>query len=79
MLSDILRQTLDAAPKRCVVGKWVLSQTPEDQELLTQVFKSPKVVMSDLYRRLADEIGVPYGITSFKSHMKGVCTCQQAS
>jgi hypothetical protein len=74
MLSDILRQTLDAPARKCVVGQWVEEQSKEDQELLKQVFASPRLVMSTLHAKLT-ESGVTFGVTIFKSHIKGTCTC----
>jgi hypothetical protein len=77
MLSDILRQTLDAPHRKCVVGQWVEEQSKEDQELLKQVFDSPRLVMSNLHTKLV-EAGVTFGVTIFKSHIKGTCTCPKA-
>jgi hypothetical protein len=74
MLSDILRQTLDAPARKCVVGQWVDEQSKEDQELLLQVFASPRLVMSTLHNKLMDA-GITFGVTIFKSHIKGTCTC----
>lgn len=75
MLSEILRQTLDAPPKKCIVGKWVDEQSTEDKELLHKVFTSTKIVMSDLHKKLVDNAGVDFGITTFKAHIKGSCVC----
>jgi hypothetical protein len=75
MLTEILRQTLDAPPKKCLVGQWVEEQAPEDQNLLIQVFASSKVVMSDLHKKLVEQAGVTFGVTSFKAHIKGSCVC----
>jgi len=74
VLSDILRQTLDAPAQKCVVGQWVEQQSKEDQELLLQVFASPRLVMSTLHTKLTDA-GITFGVTSFKSHIRGSCTC----
>lgn len=80
MLTEILRQTLDAKPKKCVVGQWVEQQSEEDQDLLHQVFNSNKIVMSDLHKKLVDNAGITFGVTTFKSHIKGTCVCpKQAS
>jgi hypothetical protein len=75
MLSDILRQTLDSPTRKCVVGQWVDKQSKEDQELLQQVFSSSRVVMSTLHAKLTVSGGVTFGVTIFKAHIKGTCTC----
>ena len=75
MLSDILRQTLDAPARKCVVGQWVDKQSKEDQELLQKVFGSQRLVMSTLHAKLTESGGVTFGVTIFKSHIKGSCTC----
>lgn len=75
MLSDILRQTFDAPARKCVVGQWVDKQSKEDQELLQQVLGSQRLVMSTLHARLAESGEITFGVTIFKSHIKGTCTC----
>ena len=75
MLTEILRQTLDAPRKKCIVGQWVDEQKPEDKDLLHKVFTSSKVVMSDLHKKLVDSAGITFGVTSFKAHIKGSCVC----
>jgi hypothetical protein len=59
------------------VGQWVDEQSKEDQDLLQQVFASPRLIMSNLHAKLK-ESGVTFGITIFKSHIKGTCTCPKA-
>jgi hypothetical protein len=75
MLSDILRQVFDTPERKCVVGQWVDEQNTEDQELLQQVFNSQRLVMSKLHAKLKESGDITFGVTIFKSHIKGTCTC----
>lgn len=74
MLEDILRKHLEEPQRRCVVGKWVNEQDPVVKELFSELMKKQRV-FSQVHRDLSS-LGIPFGITTFKSHMQGTCTCQ---
>lgn len=57
----------------CVVAIWIAELPKEEQETLN-LLKSKAIVITDLHRDLVDA-GFPFKITSFRSHMKGYCSC----
>lgn len=76
MILDILEEQLSTPTTKCVVGRWVVSLTTEEQNGLEKIKELPKYNLVNLYRKLNERTELPFKLTSFKSHMRGVCTCQ---
>ena len=76
MILDILEEQLQEKTGVCSVGKWISKLEPEEQDALQKIQQIQTYNLSELYRKLADRTELPYKLTSFKSHMRGVCTCQ---
>ena len=75
MLEEILRKHLEEPAKKCAVGKWLDEQDPNIKDLFSELMKKQRV-LSQVHRDLS-ALGIPFGITTFKSHMQGTCTCQK--
>ena len=75
MLEDILRKHLEEPQRKCVVGKWVDEQEPNIKELFSELMKKQRI-LSQVHRNLSAS-GITFGITTFKAHMQGTCTCQK--
>lgn len=76
MILDILEEQLVPRKAKCSVGKWVDTLNPEEQQVLEKIKATGVYNLSELYRKLDERTELPYKMTSFKSHMRGVCTCQ---
>jgi hypothetical protein len=74
MLTEILQQALEPVKNLCACGTWISQKSEEDQKLFNKVMVESKLPMSDLFAKLSP-LGLPFGITTFKSHIKGTCTC----
>jgi hypothetical protein len=74
MLGDIIKTHLEQTTPRCTVGKWVLSLDTPDQNEFNTLFDM-KINYASFYRLLEKSTQVPFKLTSFKSHMRGDCSC----
>ena len=64
----------------CVVKKWLNTLSLEDQANYDSIEKKYRagstIVIAAIYSALVLEVGsLPFKITSFRTHMNGVCTC----
>jgi len=67
-------------PKRCKTQKWVNTLAKEDQTKLNNLVNidTKGVDFKNLFNSLNDAgIKLPMGLTAFRSHFKGYCTCQK--
>lgn len=74
MLVDILLQHLNDTKPKCSVGKWLLEQDQELQEVFALLVKKDKKNISSIWRDISSE-DLPFKSTTFKSHMRGDCSC----
>jgi hypothetical protein len=77
MLIDVLKQHLEGTKPKCSAGKWVTEQPEDFQNAFKLISQKSDVNMSTLYRDLSTVDALPFGITTFKSHLKGTCSCPQ--
>jgi len=66
----------------CTVKKWLNELTSEDQSeyaVLESIYRAgAKIDISKVYNKLLDGTdSLPFKLTSFRTHIKGVCTCQR--
>ena len=75
MMIDVLKQHLEGTPSKCATGKWLAEQEAEIQDAFASLSTRGNINMTSLYQGLS-QYDIPFGITTFKSHLKGTCTCQ---
>lgn len=80
MLKDELADLVRSSQiNGCVVGVWVAKQDAETQELLNLIANTPNVNLTDALNRIKKYTpDLPFKRTSFVTHMRGTCACQQA-
>lgn len=77
---DILNSHLNDAKEGCVVGKWVDGLSEEEKSAFALIKeKNSLVSLNGMYRDIADSQDLPFGMTSFRTHFRGTCTCQKTS
>jgi hypothetical protein len=74
MLADLLLQHLNDAKPQCMFGKWLVEQEDEIQDLFNQLMKKEKKNISAIWSDL-NSTGVPFKASTFKTHMRGDCSC----
>jgi hypothetical protein len=79
MIADILQEHLEGKPKhsKCLVGKWLDEQDEKVNALFDQLKAKPNINLAGLYRDLRSS-EILFQLTTFKTHMKGNCTCPKA-
>jgi hypothetical protein len=79
MLIDELR-ALASGPdhKGCVVGQWVFAQDSDLQEVFTELRKKATLNLKNAYLLITSHTDVPFKMTAFRAHMRGVCACPKA-
>ena len=79
MIADVLQEHLEGVKKqsKCLVGKWLDTQDETVNSLFSQLLQKPDLNISGLYRDLRSS-EVNFQLTTFKSHMRGNCTCPKA-
>lgn len=74
---ETLKKHLDNEHKLCVVGVWVTTLDEEHQNLFAVIKEKNKdVTIAPLYKDLSIEEELPFQLTSFRSHLRGYCTCR---
>jgi phage-related tail protein len=73
---DIINKHLAIDHTVCKVAQWI--DTLEDKE--KQAFQSireqqMKINAATLYKELNAEVELPFGMTAFRSHLRGYCAC----
>lgn len=75
---DILNKHLEGAKEGCVVGKWVETLTEEEQKAFALIKEKNELVsLNAMFQDLFDSQELPFGLTSFRTHFRGTCTCQK--
>lgn len=66
-------------PKKCKTQKWINTLAKEDQTKLNTLHGDNQGVdFKNLFQSLNDAgVKLPMGLTAFRSHFKGYCTCQK--
>lgn len=66
-------------PKKCKTQKWINTLAKEDQTKLNNLtVDNQGVDFKNLFESLNGAgIKLPMGLTAFRSHFKGYCTCQK--
>lgn len=78
MMLDILNKHLEGAKEGCVVGKWVETLTDEEQKAFALIKEKNELVsLNAMFQDLFDSQDLPFGLTSFRTHFRGTCTCQK--
>jgi hypothetical protein len=78
----LFTEFLEEKKFECVVKKWLNELTSEDQSeyavLESKYRAGAKIDISKVYNKLLDGTAyLPFKLTSFRTHIKGVCTCQR--
>ena len=76
MLLDIIENHSKALPSKCSVGKWIDTLEPEEQTAFNGLVKSDNLNATSLFLAIENQIKLPFKITTFRSHMRGYCSCQ---
>jgi hypothetical protein len=58
------------------VGKWINTLEPEEQDAFNGLINSDELNATSLFLALEKQIKLPFKITTFRSHMRGYCSCQ---
>lgn len=77
MLLEIIESHANAVPSKCSVGKWIETLTSEEQTALNGLVKNDNLNATSLFLALEEQVKLPFKITTFRSHMRGYCSCQQ--
>jgi hypothetical protein len=76
----IVQRHLDSAKEGCVVGKWVETLADEEQKAFAIVKERNSLVsLNAMFQDLFESQDLPFGLTSFRTHFRGKCTCQKIS
>lgn len=75
-LLSVLNKHLGDAVEGCVVGKWLLTLS-EDEQKAFKLIKEKNALLSltSIFRELESAEVVPFALTSFRLHFRGVCSC----
>jgi hypothetical protein len=77
MLLEIIESHAKAVPSKCSVEKWIETLEPEEQTAFNGLVKSDTLNATSLFLAIETQIKLPFKITTFRSHMRGYCSCQQ--
>jgi hypothetical protein len=76
MLLDIIESHSKSLPSKCSVGKWIDTLEPEEQTAFNGLVNSDTLNATSLFLAIEKQIKLPFKITTFRSHMRGYCSCQ---
>lgn len=72
----ILKSHLNSAKEGCVVSKWIDGLDDETKEAFALIKeKNSLVSLNAMYQDLYETQDLPFGLTSFRTHFRGSCTC----
>lgn len=74
---DILTKHMEPETHVCVVAEWQNGLIMEYQEALNKVRNNQKLNAKKLYDELNEAEPLPFGLTAFRAHLRGYCTCQK--
>lgn len=77
MLLEIIEDYAKTASSKCSVGKWVDTLEKEEQDALNSLINSESLNATSLFLAIEKQVKLPFKVTTFRSHMRGYCTCQQ--
>jgi hypothetical protein len=73
---EVLNNHLNSAKEGCVVGKWIDDLDAETQTAFSLIKeKNLLVSLTAMYQDLDETQDLPFGLTSFRTHFRGSCTC----
>ena len=74
---DVLNKHLQAnANKGCIVEDWIKQLDKKEQDAFVEIKNnSNQIKIAQLYKDLNYQIGLPFKLTAFRSHLRGYCTC----
>jgi len=74
----ILQKHLNGAKEGCVVGKWIDSLKEDEQKAFSLIKEKNELVsLNGMFHELYEAQDLPFGLTSFRTHFRGTCTCQK--
>lgn len=77
---DALKNALETAKASdgCAVDSWAAGQDENVRELLAKIQENRNLLsMAKVYKELDRSTLLPFGISTFRSHMAGACICQK--
>ncbi len=76
MLDILTKHLEEKASINCVVSVWIESLEDAEKEAFAKLKENNKnVVLASLYKELHNAESMPFGLTAFRSHLSGYCTC----
>ena len=76
MLNILAKHLEEKASINCVVSVWIESLEDAEKEAFAKLKENNKhVVLASLYKELHTADAMPFGLTAFRSHLRGYCTC----
>lgn len=77
---NILKAHLESAKEGCVVGKWIETLSDDEKQAFSLIRERNSLVsLNAMFHDLYDVQDLPFGLTSFRTHFRGTCTCQKIS
>lgn len=77
---NILKLHLEGAKEGCVVGKWVDTLSDDEKQAFSLIRERNSLVsLNAMFQDLYEVQDLPFGLTSFRTHFRGKCTCQKIS
>lgn len=80
-MRDVLNKHLnvDSLPSRCLVGEWIEELDEETKTMFEELKDRKNIVVAALYGDLVNSgVKLPGKLTTFRSHMRGYCSCRTA-
>ena len=75
---DILSKHLEGPSKKCNAALWINTLSEEEQKALELIKENSKnIKLAVLFKELSAGGYLPLGLTAFRSHLRGYCTCQK--
>jgi hypothetical protein len=76
MLDILTKHLEEKASINCVVSVWIESLDDAEKEAFAKLKENNQnVVCASLYKDLHAAEPMPFGLTAFRSHLRGYCTC----
>ena len=76
MLDILTKHLEEKASINCVVSVRIESLEDAEKEAFAKLKENNKnVVLASLYKELNNAESMPFGLTAFRSHLRGYCTC----
>jgi hypothetical protein len=75
-LLNVVNKHLVDAMEGCKVGKWLTTLSEDEQEAFRLVKeKNSLISLSGMYAELDAAKEIPFALTSFRLHFRGICSC----